>query len=355
VSRNSASGRRGREKRRAVPKAGEAAPSSGGAPRISFHDLRPAPASFLEDVLEGLSQPQKTLQPKYFYDEAGSALFDAICDSPEYYPTRTELAIMRSHAREMARRLGPQCALIEYGSGSGRKTRILIEALAPVAYFPVDIAAAQLKASSDGLAREFPGLSVCAVCADYSRPLVLPELAGLNARRRIVYFPGSTIGNFTVPEAAAFLENARAVAEPGGGLLIGVDLKKDTARLNAAYNDAQGITARFNLNVLARINRELGADFDLTAFRHRAFYNADLGRIEMHLASEREQQVTVGGRVVRFRSGETIHTENSYKYSVEEFEALARGAGFTPAACWTDAQRLFSVQYLTVPEDATRA
>jgi dimethylhistidine N-methyltransferase len=315
----------------------------------AFRDLRPAPGSFLDDVLNGLSQPQKTLEPKYFYDEAGSALFDAICDSPEYYPTRTEVAIMRSYAREMADRLGPQCALIEYGSGSGRKTRILIEALAPVAYIPVDIAAAQLKASSAALAREFPGLAVCAVCADYSRPLVLPEPGGVNARRRIVYFPGSTIGNFTVPEAVAFLENARAVAGPGGGLLIGVDLKKGAARLNAAYNDAQGVTARFNLNLLARINRELGADFDLAAFRHHAFYNAGLGRIEMHLVSEREQQATVAGRVIRFRSGETIHTENSYKYSVEEFEALARGAGFTPSACWTDAERLFSVHYLTVP------
>ena len=320
-----------------------------GAPRISFHDLRPDPGSFLDDVLEGLSQSQKTLSPKYFYDEAGSALFDAICELPEYYPTRTEIAIMREHVRDMAERLGPRCALIEYGSGSGRKTRILIEALAPVAYIPVDIAAAQLKASSAELGREFPALAVYAVCADYSRPLALPDLNGVNARRRIVYFPGSTIGNFTVEEAAAFLKNARAVAGPGGGLLIGVDLKKDPARLHAAYNDAQGVTARFNLNVLARINRELDADFDLSAFQHRAFYNADLGRIEMHLASLREQQATVHGRVIRFRSGETMHTESSYKYSVEEFGALARGAGFAPAACWTDAERLFSVHYLTVP------
>ena len=316
---------------------------------LSFHDLRPDPGSFLDDVLDGLAQPRKTLPPKYFYDEAGSALFDAICELPEYYPTRTEIAIMRAHVRDMAERLGPQCALIEYGSGSGRKTRILIETLAPVVYIPVDIAAAQLKASSAELAREFPGLAVCAVCADYSRPLALPSLNGVNARRRIVYFPGSTIGNFTVAEAAAFLKNACAVVGPGGGLLIGVDLKKDPARLHAAYNDAQGVTARFNLNVLARINRELDADFDLSAFRHEAFYNTDLGRIEMHLASLREQRASVRGRVIRFRSGETIHTENSYKYSVEEFEALARSAGFVPQACWTDAQRLFAVHYLAVP------
>jgi dimethylhistidine N-methyltransferase len=350
VSGKAAFGRRGRENNWAIPKSGEAeAGMCGAAPRISFHDLRPDSGSFLDDVLEGLSQPQKTLSPKYFYDEAGSALFDAICELPEYYPTRTEIAIMREHVREMAERLGPRCALIEYGSGSGRKTRILIEALAPVAYIPVDIAAAQLKASSAELAREFPGLAVYAVCADYSRPLALPDLNGVNARRRIVYFPGSTIGNFTVEETALFLKNARAVAGPGGGLLIGVDLKKDSARLDAAYNDAQGVTARFNLNVLARINRELGADFDLSAFEHRAFYNADLGRIEMHLVSLREQQATVRGRVIRFRSGETIHTESSYKYTVEEFANLARGAGFAPAAYWTDAARLFAVHYLTVP------
>jgi dimethylhistidine N-methyltransferase len=326
-----------------------------GVPRIDFHDLRPEPGGFLDDVLDGLSRPQKALPPKYFYDEAGSALFDAICELPEYYPTRTEIAMMRAHARDMAKRLGPQCALIEYGSGSGRKTRILIEALAPVAYLPIDIAAAQLSASSAALARDFPGLAVIAVCADYSRPLVLPDLNGVSARRRVIYFPGSTIGNLTPPEATDFLQNARVVAGPGGGLLIGVDLKKDPARLRAAYDDAQGVTARFNLNLLARINRELDADFDLRAFRHEAFYNAPLGRIEMHLVSEREQQVTVRGRAVRFRPGETIHTENSYKYSIEEFQALARGAGFEPETCWTDAQRLFSVHYLTVPLPGARA
>ena len=317
---------------------------------VSFQDLSPDPGSFLEDVLEGLSRSQKALPPKYFYDEAGSALFDAICELPEYYPTRTEIALMRSHVGSMAARLGPRCALIEYGSGSGRKTRILIEALAPVAYVPIDIAAAQLKASSAALAREFPDLTVIALCADYSRPLALPDLDRVGARRRAIYFPGSTIGNFTIPEAVDFLRNARAVAGPGGGMLIGVDLKKDPARLHAAYNDAQGVTARFNLNLLTRINRELGADFDLAAFRHHAFYDAGLGRIEMHLVSERAQQVRVRGRVVTFRAGETIHTENSYKYSIEEFQALARSAGFTPEASWTDAERLFSVHYLTVPQ-----
>jgi len=320
--------------------------------RVRFHDLRPDPGSFRDDVLDGLARPRKSLPPKYFYDEAGSALFDAICELPEYYPTRTEIAIMATYVRDMAAQLGPECALIEYGSGSGRKTRILVEALEPVAYVPIDIAAPQLKAFSAGLAAQFPGLAVFAVCADYTRPLVLPALDGVNARRRVIFFPGSTIGNFTQAEAAEFLVNARAVAGPGGGLLIGVDLKKDAARLNAAYNDARGVTARFNLNLLARINRELTADFDLAAFRHHAFYDAAIGRIEMHLVSCREQQVTVCGRVIHFASGETIHTENSCKYSVAEFQALARGAGFAPQACWTDDERLFSVHYLAVPDSA---
>ena len=339
---NAAPGRRGPEE-------------SSAAARVGFHDLRPDSGSFLEDVLQGLSRPQKALSPKYFYDEAGSALFDQICELPEYYPTRTEIVLMHAHARSMADRLGPRCALIEYGSGSGRKTRILIEALEPTAYIPIDIAGTQLKASSAELAREFPNLAVMAVCADYSRPLPLPHLSGTGARRRAIYFPGSTIGNFTKEEAADFLRNARAVAGPGGALLIGVDLKKDPALLHAAYNDAQGVTARFNLNLLARINRELGGDFDLTAFRHYAFYNAPLGRIEMHLVSGRDQQVTVRGHAIRFRAGETIHTENSYKYSIEEFQALARGSGLEPEACWTDEERLFSVHYLTVPRARHRA
>jgi len=317
------------------------------APRYSFHDLRPDPGNFLDDVIAGFSRLQKELPPKYFYDERGSALFEAICELPEYYPTRTETAIMRLRSKEIAVRLGPGCALIEFGSGNSRKTRILIGELAPVAYIPIDIAAAQVKASSAELARTFPDLAVIAVCADYSQPFALPELNGVHARRRVVYFPGSTIGNFTIPEATAFLKNAGAIAGARGGLLIGADLKKDAARLNAAYNDSQGVTAQFNLNLLARINRELGADFDLGAFRHRAFYNPGAGRIEMHLVSERDQQVGIRGHVFRFRSGETIHTENSYKYSVAEFQELARGAGLSPEGYWTDPDQLFAVHYLT--------
>lgn len=318
-------------------------------PRFAFHDHRPDAGSFLDDVVAGLSRPRKELPPKYFYDERGSALFEAICEAPEYYLTRAERALMTARAGEMARRLGPRCAVIEYGCGSGRKTRILINALDPVVYVPIDIAREQLLATAAAFASDFPRLAVLAVCADYSRPLALPELAEFGARRRIIYFPGSTIGNLSAPEAAAFLANARGLAGPGGGMLVGVDLKKDAARLNAAYNDARGVTAEFNLNLLRRVNRELGAGFDLSAFRHHAFYSAARGRIEMHLVSLKDQRVRIGGNAIRIRAGESIHTENSCKYSVDEFRRLAGGAGFEPAACWTDPERLFSVHYLAVP------
>lgn len=318
-------------------------------PGIAYYDLQPEAGSFLGDVLSGLSRPQKALSPKYFYDARGCELFDMICGLPEYYPTRTEMAMMQARAPEMAGHLGPDSILIEYGSGTGRKTRVLIAALAPAVYVPIDIAGEQLRVSAMQLAEAFPKLEIVAVCADYSRPFRLPEIGSMSARRRVIYFPGSTIGNFTAPEARAFLRNARALAGAEGAILVGVDLKKDHALLHAAYNDAQGVTAEFNLNLLARINRELGADFDLSAFRHHAFYNAGAGRIEMHLVSLEAQRVTLGGHIFDFRPGETIHTENSCKYSVEEFQQLARSAGFEPAACWTDPQLLFAVHYLTVP------
>jgi dimethylhistidine N-methyltransferase len=316
----------------------------------AFVDLHPDADSFLEEVTAGLSRPRKELPPKYFYDERGSELFEAICGLPEYYLTRAELEIMRDHAGEMARHLGPRCAVFEYGSGSGRKTRLLLKALSPVAYAPIDIARDQLHVTAADIAREFPGVAVTAVCADYSRPFRLPQLAGPPPRRRVVYFPGSTIGNLSPPEAGVFLAEARRLVGPGGGMLVGVDLKKDAARLNAAYNDARGITAAFNLNLLARINRELDADFDLGSFRHHAFYNDALGRIEMHLVSLGDQRVRVGRAGFGFRGGETIHTENSYKYSVEELRELARSAGFEPGRCWTDSGRQFAVHWLAVPE-----
>ncbi len=319
-------------------------------PRVAFHDLQPRSASFLDDVLAGLAAPQKALSPKYFYDARGCELFEAICGLPEYYPTRTEMAMMRAYAQDMAEHLGRGCMMIEYGCGSGHKTHVLIAQLRPVAYVPIDIAGEQLKAAALRLAQEFPELIIVAVCTDYSRPLRLPEIEGMHAQRRVIYFPGSTIGNFTLPEAGAFLRNVRALAGAGGAMLVGVDLKKDPAVLHAAYNDAQGITAEFNLNLLRRINRELGADFDLSAFRHHAFYNAEIGRIEMHLESLAAQRVTLAGRHIDFRRGETIHTENSYKYSVDEFRALARASGFEPQAVWTDPGQLFSVHYLVVPQ-----
>ncbi len=321
---------------------------SAAAP-FSFYDLKPDAGSFLGDVLAGLALPQKALPPKYFYDARGSELFEAICELPEYYPTRTELAMMQADVGAMARALGPDCLLIEYGAGSGRKTRVLIEALAPRAYAAIDISREQLRAAVAEFAQLFPAVKIIGVCADYSCPLSLPEIDGVNARRRAIYFPGSTIGNFTPGEALAFLNVARALAGPGGAMLVGVDLKKDHATLHAAYSDAQGVTAEFNLNVLRRINNELGANFDLAAFRHHAFYDPARGRIEMHLESTRAQKVSVGGREFSFRAGETIHTENSCKYTVEEFQQLAAKAGFRAEHCWTDPEQLFSVHYLSVP------
>lgn len=327
-------------------------PHRSAAAAVPLVDLRPEAGSFRDDVIAGLSQSARSLPPKYFYDARGSELFEAICELPEYYPTRTEVALMLDRGAAMARHPGPGCAVIEYGSGSGRKTRILLEALRPRAYVPIDIAREQLEKTAAEISRAFPGVAVTAVCADYSRPLELPRGAVPASARRVVYFPGSTIGNLTPPEAAAFLDVARRLAGAGGGMLVGVDLKKDSARLNAAYNDARGVTARFNLNLLARINRELGGDFDLSAFRHHAFYNQRLGRVEMHLVSLRQQRVRVDGVSFSFRGGETIHTESSYKYTATEFQALARGAGFEPVEYWTDAEALFAVHYLAVPSRA---
>lgn len=317
--------------------------------RYEYDDLKPATSSFLQDVIAGLSSPRKALPPKYFYDARGSELFDAICELPEYYPTRTELAMLQAAAPDMRARVGTGSAIVEYGSGSGRKTRLLIDALRPRAYVAIDISGEQLRAAIGQLAAAFPEVRMFAVCADYTQALPLKQLATADAARRVVYFPGSTIGNFNVPEALAFLVNARKVAGAGGAMLVGVDLKKERSVLHAAYNDAQGVTAAFNLNVLHRINRELGADFDIGSFEHRAHYDEKAGRVEMHLVSRRDQQVRIDGRTLPFSAGESIHTENSYKYSVEEFQKLAHQAGFEASHCWLDPQRLFSIHYLTVP------
>jgi dimethylhistidine N-methyltransferase len=292
-----------------------------------------------QDVIAGLSLPQKTLPPKYFYDEAGSRLFERICRLPEYYLTRAELSLTRAHLASIARFAGRRCELIEYGSGESLKTRLLIRALRPAAYLPVDISEAALRGAAARLSREFPWLEIVPVNGDFSRPIELPRARA----PRLVYFPGSTIGNLTPEEAHAFLVMTRGQA---ARMLVGVDLRKDANVLHAAYNDSRRITAAFNSNLLARINRELGADFDLKRFAHYAFYNAAAGRIEMHLVSLARQTVRIGRHRFHFDAGESIHTENSYKYSVEGFRALAARAGYEAKKLWTDAKGLFALHGL---------
>jgi dimethylhistidine N-methyltransferase len=318
----------------------------GSAAEPVLHDESPEREQFLAEALTGLSRPQKQLPCKYFYDECGSRLFERICGLDEYYPTRVELAIMRSHAAAMADAVGPRALLVEYGSGSSAKTRVLLDHLArPVAYVPVDISRASLVAAASALAARHPEIEVLPVCADFTRDFALPRPARRPART-VAYFPGSTIGNFAPARAVALLGGIAARCKSGGGLLIGVDLKKDPAVLERAYDDAAGVTAAFNLNVLARMNRELGADFDLRRFSHRAPWVPEEGRIEMHLVSEVDQVVRLGGRAIRFRAGESICTEYSHKYDLPEFAALADAAGFDVVRVWTDPERLFSVQYL---------
>ena len=297
---------------------------------------------FRDDVVAGLSLPGKALAPKYFYDAAGSRLFERICRLPEYYLTRTEVSLTRRNLAAIARFAGKGCELIEYGSGESLKTRLLLRALRPAAYFPVDISESALAAASAGLARAFPWLKIVPVVGDFSRPLRIPSSAP--RARQVVYFPGSTIGNLTREEAHAFLAMSR---DQAARMIVGVDLKKDANVLHAAYNDSRGVTAAFNLNLLKRINRELGADFDPRKFSHYAFYNAALGRIEMHLVSLARQSVRLGRHRFGFDVGESIHTENSYKYSVEGFRALASGAGFSTTRVWKDAKGLFALYGLT--------
>jgi dimethylhistidine N-methyltransferase len=311
------------------------------------HDLAPAAADFRADVLRGLRRPHKRIPCKYFYDDAGSRLFDHICELPEYYPTRTELAILRDQAPAMAGRLGPRCLIIEYGSGSGIKTRLLLDALdRPAAYLPVDIAREHLLRAAQTLAAERPGLAIRPVCADFTRAFALPH--GLpKATRRAVYFPGSTIGNFGPRAARRLLRGMARLVGTGGAVLIGVDLKKDPRVLERAYDDAAGVTAAFNKNLLVRINRELSGDFRPERFDHHALYNPAFGRIEMHLVSRRRQTVHVAGEGVELSEGEAILTECSYKYTVRGFQALAARGGLRAWQIWTDADRRFSVQYLT--------
>jgi dimethylhistidine N-methyltransferase len=310
-----------------------------------FIDLSPPEERFRDALGAGLSARPKRIPCKFLYDERGSALFEAICRTPEYYPTRTETAILEESADEIAALVGRHAAIVEFGSGSSRKVRILLDALEDAAaYVSIDISRDYLLHEAAAVKRDYPRLQVTAICADYTRGLSLPPLD--NVARHVAFFPGSTIGNFEPDEAVEFLRRVAAMVGRGGMLLVGVDLKKEKAVLDAAYNDREGVTADFNLNLLQRANEELGADFDLARFEHEAFYNEAEGRIELYLRSLANQEVTVGSRRFWFQAGERIHTEHSYKYSLAEFGRLARAGGFVPVRSWTDPEALFSVHLL---------
>jgi len=311
---------------------------------VHFYDYHPPVADFRTEVLDGLTQSPKRISPKYFYDQRGSELFEAITELPEYYPTRTELGILQDKDKAIAEFLGDECMLVELGSGSSRKIRTLLDALEPAAYVPLDISRDHLLGSARALAADYPDLEVHAACTDYSGDFQLPELP--DHLPRVAFFPGSSIGNFEPDEASRLLARLGRHLGEDGKLLIGVDLKKHNHILHAAYNDAQQVTAAFNLNLLERMNRELEADFDVELFEHQAYFNDDAGRIEMHLMSRIDQTISVAGAQVDFTAGETLHTESSYKYSIKEFQALAEASGFVADQVWTDEQQLFSVHCL---------
>jgi dimethylhistidine N-methyltransferase len=301
-------------------------------------------SAFESDILAGLAATPKQVPAKYFYDGAGSQLFERITEVPEYYPTRSEMRILRDHAADIAKLIAPGSALVEFGSGSSKKARILLRATPPLAaYVPVDICGEMVEQEAAELRPDFPQLKVLPLTADICFSFELPPEAKA-APARVGFFPGSTIGNFEPHEAAAFLRNAAKILGPGATLIVGADLIKSADVLNAAYNDKDGVTAKFNLNLLVRINRELRGTFKLDTFEHHAFYNRERNRVEMHLASLKRQKVKVAGECFDFRIGETIHTENSYKYSVESLGALARGVGWMPSGVWTDKRKYFSIQ-----------
>jgi dimethylhistidine N-methyltransferase len=313
---------------------------------FDFHDLAPTEESFRDAVVAGLSREPKALPCKFFYDARGSALFEQICEVPEYYLTRTEIAILERHAGDIARRIGPHCRLVELGSGASIKVRILLRALRSLAaYVPVDISREPLCQAAAAIARDFPHIPVVAVCADYTRPFPLPPLPGAPGKQ-VGFFPGSTIGNFEPDGVVRFLRHCVELLGSECEMLIGADLKKAPAVLNAAYNDRAGVNAAFNLNLLVRINRELDADIDIDRFAHVAFYNAEAGRMELYLKSLADQTFTIAGRRFAFAADELVHTENSYKYAIDEFRSLAARAGFAVVHTWTDGDELFSVHYL---------
>jgi dimethylhistidine N-methyltransferase len=317
--------------------------------------IAPGIAEDREEILRGLTASQKRLSPKYFYDKRGSELFDRICSLPEYYPTRTELRLLEDHVDEVATLVGERAAVIELGAGSNVKVRLLLDHLRePIAYVPVDISPQFLLEQVGSLRDDYPGVQMQPVFADFTRPFDLPRHS-VTPERNLVFFPGSTIGNLTRPNAFSLLEVMAGAAKPGGALLIGVDVRKDPAILHAAYNDAAGVTAEFNLNLLARLNRELDAEFDLERFEHEAVYDGKQRRIEMRLVSTVRQRVSVAGVPIEFAPREYIITEYSHKYAPEEFHALARRAGFVPERTWVDDEELFSVHYMTVPTSRARA
>lgn len=308
-----------------------------------------ADEEFAAEILDGLSRPQKSLPSRFFlYDARGSELFEDITRLPEYYPARTETTILRDHAAELSNGVAENCVLVEFGSGSSLKTEILLEALPRLrAYVPIDVSSSALEGARQRLSQRFPTLSIRPIRGDFSRPLKL--FGDLSDGRMLGFFPGSTIGNLTRPEARVLLEAFLSILSPGGHLIIGVDLVKDEETLRLAYNDPAGVTAAFNLNLLVRINRTFGESFDLDGFRHEAIYNRQESRIEMHLVSTRDQTVDLLGRQLRLRGGETIHTENSHKYTIRDFQKLASSAGWIPQRVWTDDKNLFSVHELTLP------
>ncbi|MGA9232467.1 MAG: L-histidine N(alpha)-methyltransferase [Exiguobacterium oxidotolerans] len=312
--------------------------------QVKSFDLYTTQQNMLEEVIAGLSKPAKTLHAKYFYDQTGSELFEQITQQPEYYPTRTELEILTTHQTTIADKIGPVHTLIEYGSGSSRKIKSLLSSLHGLEeYVPIDISKDYLLQSAAELSKDYPNLSIKAVCGDYSTPITLPVDRAL---KKVIFFPGSTIGNFDPAEAMEFLRHSSHLLEVGDGFLVGVDTKKNPDILYRAYNDMAGVTEAFNLNILTHINRVLDGTFDQTRFEHVAFYNEAQGRIEMHIRSRIDQIVQINGQPFTFQEGETIHTENSYKYSIEEFQQLAGKSGFRAVTYWTDANHHFSVHYL---------
>jgi dimethylhistidine N-methyltransferase len=317
-------------------------------PIVQLYDLHPPLDDFRAEVLAGLGRSPKSFSPKFLYDKRGAELFDAICTLDEYYLTRTEMAILHTYAGEIATLIGDG-VLIEFGSGSSQKVRIVLDAMPQVPpqmpiYVGLDISKQHLQESCTQLAQDYPGLEAIAICADYTQPLQLPDISALRNKHKVGFFPGSSIGNLEPQEAIQFLKNTAPLLGHGG-LLIGVDLKKDKATLEAAYDDAQGISADFALNLLTRINRELGADFELANFDYQAIYNP-VGRIEMYLVSLIDQVVHLGDVEISFHAGELLRTENSYKYSISEFQEIATLAGFQSKRVWTDPQQLFSLHYL---------